>query len=81
MPTLAGQRTGCVSQGTAPAEESEQQGKGEGGCICPGESLKKKIKNQEVLKAAAFPAMHNARAVSADRNHKNIIPQAQQGRV
>ena len=70
MPTLSGRSTGYVSQGTAPAEELEQQGRGEGAFICPGESLK----NQEVLKAAAFPATHDACAVSADCGHKNIIP-------
>lgn len=70
MPTLSGRRIGCISQGTAPAEESEQQGRGEGAFICPRESLK----NQEVLKAAALPAMHDACAVPATRSHKNIIP-------
>lgn len=64
------QRTSCISLGTAPAEDLEQQGRGEGAFICPGKSLK----NQEVLKAAAFPAMHDTCAVSADGSPKNIIP-------
>lgn len=56
---------------------SEQQGRGEGAFIRPRESLK----NQEVLKAAAFPAMHDACAVPATRSHKNIILRPQRGRV
>ena len=68
VPAQSGWRTGCTSQGTAPAEELEQQGRGEGAFICPGESLK----NQEVLNAA--PAAHHACVGSADRGHKNIIP-------
>lgn len=64
-------------RGQALQRSQSHRAGGERAFICLRESLK----NQEVLKAAAFPSVHNACAVSANCSHKNIIPQLQQGQV